>query len=337
MKHYQQKPIDFVITWVDGADETWRDKRDAFSPSTKADDSQDARYRDWNLLKFWFRGVEQFAPWVNKIHLVTDQQTPKWINTKHPKLHIVDHTEIIDSKYLPTFNSNAIEINLWKIKNLSEHFVYFNDDTVITRTLKPTDFFKNGLPRDTAVMAPAIQSQEISIGTTILNNMGIINSEFNKNKQICKSFNKWFSPHYGTGNVKNLLLLPWSKISSFEEFHLPNSFTKTNCKYIYSKYYSYIENTMNSRFRNYQTNNNQWVFRDYQLASGNFSPRNVKKFGKLFVLSDDIEEAISAISKSSYKTICLNDDHVDSDFQDIKDQLNTAMATILPKKSMYEL
>lgn len=337
-KTNQRYYIDFVITWVNSADKTWMSKRNGFISKEKADDNQDARYRDWELLKYWFRGVEQFAPWVNKIYLVTDKQTPDWLNAQHPKLRIVDHTEIIDHKYLPVFNSNAIEMNLWKIKGLSEYFVYFNDDTIITKTLKPTDFFKNGLPCDAAIVAPAIQPQAIGIGTTILNNMGIINSEFNKNKQMRSTFSKWFNLRYGMDNVKNLLLLPWGKFSSFQEFHLPNSFLKTNCKYIYTKYHPYIENTLDSRFRNYQTNVNQWVFRDYQIASGNFFPRNVKKFGKMFVLSDDIEKAISAILKTSYKTICLNDDHVvNSEFHTIKKQLNEALDLVLPNKSQYEI
>lgn len=29
--------------------------------------NSDVRYRDWEFMKYWFRAVEQNAPWVNKI------------------------------------------------------------------------------------------------------------------------------------------------------------------------------------------------------------------------------------------------------------------------------
>ena len=49
----------------------------------------DERYRDWDNLQYWFRGVEQFAPWVRENSFVTWGHLPKWLNTEHPKLHIV--------------------------------------------------------------------------------------------------------------------------------------------------------------------------------------------------------------------------------------------------------
>lgn len=67
--------IDFIIIWGDGKDENWRKKKNAYKASEKGDDS-DIRYRDWGLLKYWFRGVETFAPWVRKIYFVSDNQCP---------------------------------------------------------------------------------------------------------------------------------------------------------------------------------------------------------------------------------------------------------------------
>lgn len=36
--------------------------------------NSDKAYREWGTFKYWFRGVEKFAPWVNKVYLVTDNQ-----------------------------------------------------------------------------------------------------------------------------------------------------------------------------------------------------------------------------------------------------------------------
>ena len=84
-----------------------------------------------NIFRYWFRAVERYAPWVNKVFLVTNGKFPDWINPDNPKLVLVKHDDYIPEEYLPTFNSCAIELHLHRIKDLSEHFVYFNDDTML--------------------------------------------------------------------------------------------------------------------------------------------------------------------------------------------------------------
>ena len=46
---------------------------------SKAGMSSDKAYRDWGTFKYWFRGVEKFAPWINKVYLVTDDQIPNLV------------------------------------------------------------------------------------------------------------------------------------------------------------------------------------------------------------------------------------------------------------------
>lgn len=115
--------------------------------SGKRDDDSDTvnRYRDWNLLPYWFRAVDKFAPWVRKIHFVTWGHVPKFLQVKASKLHIVKHNEFIPEEYLPTFSSHAIEMNIHRIPSLAEHFVYFNDDMFLLRPFEKR-FFRNGLP-----------------------------------------------------------------------------------------------------------------------------------------------------------------------------------------------
>lgn len=90
--------IDFVITWVDGNDPDWQKQKMEYSMqpdlSQKQDDRKE-RYRDWDLLRYWFRGVERFAPWVRRIHFVTWGHLPSWLNKEHPKLNIVNHKDFI--------------------------------------------------------------------------------------------------------------------------------------------------------------------------------------------------------------------------------------------------
>ena len=138
----EKYPIDFIITWVDGNDPLWQAEKAKYQ-AVKGDASVN-RYREWDTLRYWFRGVEKFAPWVNKVFFVTWGHLPSWLNTEHPKLRIVKHTDYIPSEYLPTFSSRPIDMNFHRIEDLSEHFVYFNDDMFLLRPVQQADFFVNG-------------------------------------------------------------------------------------------------------------------------------------------------------------------------------------------------
>ncbi|MER5060091.1 glycosyl transferase, partial [Providencia stuartii] len=140
--------IDFVIPWVDHNDHLWQKDFKQYNTNNKEEDSSFERYRDWGLLKYWFRGVENNAPWVNKIHFITYGHYPDWLNINHPKINIVRHDSYIPSKYLPVFSSHPIEIFINRIPNLSDKFVYFNDDMYLINKVEQTDFFINDKPCD---------------------------------------------------------------------------------------------------------------------------------------------------------------------------------------------
>ena len=181
--------IDFVVTWVDMNDPKWQ--QDFARSSGKIDNTRNevsvARFRDYGLLKYWFRGIEKFAPWVRKIHFVTCGQQPDWLDTSHPKLNLVNHEDYIPAEYLPNFNSNVLEIYMHRIPGLSEHFVYFNDDFFVTNHLPQERFFKDGLPQDIAAF-------RINMGLSVWNkglrnNIKIINRRFDK-KEVLKRASK---------------------------------------------------------------------------------------------------------------------------------------------------
>ena len=78
-------PIDFVMIWVDGNDPEWRKEKSKYDGKVVTASNSEVRYRDWDNLQYWFRGVEKFAPWVNKIHFVTWGHLPEWLDTTNPK------------------------------------------------------------------------------------------------------------------------------------------------------------------------------------------------------------------------------------------------------------
>ena len=154
-----REEIDFVVTWVNGQDEAWQKRRAQYTPGTDTDNSE-CRYQDYGLLLYWFRGVEKFAPWVRKVHFVTEGHLPHWLNTENPKLHIVKHADYIPEEFLPTFNSNVIELWMHQIESLSEQFVYFNDDFYLTQPVHPKNYFKNGKPCDMLAFQPVVANPE---------------------------------------------------------------------------------------------------------------------------------------------------------------------------------
>lgn len=147
-------PIDAVYTWVDDTDPVWNAHRNNAMVSEETElyhhlALSRARFRNRDELRFSLRSLEQHAPWVRYVYLVTCGQRPAWLNTEHPRLRLVDHKEIFtDPSALPTFNSHAIESQLHKIPDLSNQFLYFNDDVFLGRYLSPRTFFSaNGLTK----------------------------------------------------------------------------------------------------------------------------------------------------------------------------------------------
>ena len=139
--------IDIVYLWVDGNDPEWKETKNyhaSFLKSSQkniADEVNDNRFADHEELRYSLRSIWMYAPFINHIYIVTMNQRPKWL-LDHPKITLVDHKEIFKNPNdLPTFNSQAIESNLHRIPNLSEHFIYFNDDVFLGTPVSPFNFF----------------------------------------------------------------------------------------------------------------------------------------------------------------------------------------------------
>ena len=190
-------PIDFVVTWVDDNDETWKAEKEKFlctSDNLTKKDNTNIRYRNWETLRFWFRAVEKFAPWVNKVYFISCGHVPEWLNTDCKKIQVVKHDEYIPKEYLPTFSSHTIENNIWRISDLSEHFVYFNDDIFLTRSVVPSDFFQGGFPKYCAVTKPIRANNHMcSFDHALWNGLGEIISTVSIRDVMHKHPEKWLS------------------------------------------------------------------------------------------------------------------------------------------------
>ena len=328
--------IDFVILWVDGSDPEWQRQREYFSAPEDNNGTDENRFRDWGLLRYWFRGVERYAPWVNRVFLVTDGQVPCWINRKHPKLRLVKHEEYIPKRYLPTFNSNVIELWIHQIPDLGEHFVLFNDDMYLTAPVEPEDFFRKGLPCDSAVMdIVTTPGPEDCLPHMQINNFALINRHFNKKKVLRKNMRKFFTPAYGSGLIRNVLLLPFQYFSCFRDSHLPTSYLKQTFFRVWEKEGDILEECGGHRFRS-KSDVTHWLFKCWQICEGNFAVRSVR-WGHHFELwEDDLEEICRSLKKQKYHAVCLNDSKTDIDFETVRKRLSECFETIFPDMSEFE-
>lgn len=325
--------IDFVITWVDGNDKDWQDKKKEHEYNINEEMNTQSRYRDWEILKYWFRSVEKHASWVNRIFFITEGHVPSWLDESNEKLIIVKHEEFIPKEYLPTFNSNAIELNIHNIKELSECFVSFNDDMFINNDVTPSDFFKDGIPKDSGVFSPIIPLSN-TIDNIILNNIEIINDNFNKNKILKKYLFKFFNIRYGKHLIKNFSTLPWNKILGFYDNHIPISYNKKIYTNVLENQNTLVLKTIKNKFRT-REDINHWIVRYWQICSGYFIPRSTK-FGAYYNLGVEQQSVLKDIREGSHKILCLNDNDLMDDFEKNKNSLIREFERKYGEKSSYE-
>lgn len=328
--------IDFVVTWVDMNDPEWQ--KDFMKYSGKGNTSRNgvstARFRDYGFLRYWFRGVEKFAPWVRKIHFVTCGQKPEWLDESHPKLHLVNHKDYIPEQFLPTFNSGVIEYYLHKIPDLAEHFVHFNDDSFIIKTISPERFFRNGLPCDIAAfLYNPSWSQWYK---TLQNNIEIINRHFDKKEVMTRDYDKWFCPDYGSKARWNYLLKHYSKFITLRTPHNAQPYLKKSIEEVWEIAWKELTETSANKFRTAE-DYTQELFRTWQICKGNFEPYNTYRDTKMFPLLIRSKQAVKAIFNQSYSLVCLNDNAHIRHYAQVMGKLRDAFEHILPEKSGFEL
>lgn len=329
--------IDFVLPWVDGSDPEWVEQFNKYVPkeNQRSVDVGKERYRDTGLLRYWFRGVEKFAPWVRKIHFITNGQKPSWLNINAEKLHFVKHTDYIPEKYLPVFSSHPIELMMHRIPDLAEQIVYFNDDLFLTAPVKKNFFFKNGLPCDSAILNAFPPDDFVS--HVLMNDIEIINRHFSKFSVIKTNCSKWFSLRYGKSLLRTFCLLPWPDFTGFHVTHLPQPFLKSTLDEVWNNEKEILEKTMSHKFRS--TNDvNQWLFRFWALCKGEFVPQSPTKWKKYFSFENPCSEICNAIKNQKYKEIVINDCGKNSEeFAFYMEKITEAFEEILPEKSNFEL
>lgn len=143
------EPIDAVITYVNDQDPNWINERKKYntkSSNETINSRQKWRFQSSNEIKYCLLCIQNNCPFFRNIFIVIASQSQKCdisflsYEMKN-KIIFITHPEFYyTTSHLPTFNSISIEHNIHNIPNLSEYFVYFNDDCFINKPLTKDAF-----------------------------------------------------------------------------------------------------------------------------------------------------------------------------------------------------
>jgi hypothetical protein len=318
-------PIDIVIAWVDGNDPKLKNKRRQFMNQSEPSSAlQDTRFASNDEIYFCIASILKFVPYCGKIYVVTDQQTPQWLDQfeqqnlcEKGRIRIVDHTELFRGHefVLPTFNSLSIETMLWNIQGISDYFIYLNDDFFFNQPSDQQDFL--------------VDNHMVMYGHWEINLVKKI--KYIVRKFVQNKFGKVAQPSYTMAQMLSADCLGLSKY--FEIHHRPHILSRVFL-------YNYFENNMQQlqkqisfKFRNI----------DQILPVGLSNHLAIKK--DQAILKDDVEIAylkdhrdleffIQALSNPDVKFGCIQslDQLQQSDEQSIRLALVDKFRDVLPSQ-----
>lgn len=333
--------IDIIIPWVDGNDPVWQRDREQTKKNNNINSkaNSNVRYESWDNLQYIFRGIEKFMPWVDKVFLVTCGHLPTFINLDNPKLRIIKHSDYIPQEYLPTFNSNVIELNYHRIAELSDNFILFNDDCYPLKPIPSSYYFIDGHPCDEAVESPIVPVDVGAISNYAsfvkANNVLFINKHFNKREVQEKNWDKWYFEGYGELLERNIGLHYWDNFVGFHDYHMPVPLKKSTLSHIWDIEHEELDKVSHNQFR-HSSDMSQCIVRYWQLCTGDFVPQ--KSIGKPYLVTiDNYKEVANAIRNKVSQMVCLTEDCTPEDFLMIKSEINGALQELLPEKCLFEI
>ena len=271
--------VDAVITWVNDRDEEWQKLFDKFYCGSGIAESLVDRFFNRNEIFYSVLSLKTFAPWIRNIFIVTNCQPLDWM-IKDSKIKVIQHEEIINDDCLPTFNSHVIESNLYRIPNLSNHFLYLNDDFFIVNNVTKNDFFT-------------------TTGQTKANfePYGMVNGEPNIT-----------DPDYinAARNSQNLIAKEFGYTPTKLHMHSPYALRVDVLEEITFKFKKEIMDMQSNRFRSINDISvTSFLYHHYAVAKGQAIPTQLKCL--LVNSKSRYKNNLSSLKQERVKTLCIND------------------------------
>lgn len=273
--------IDYVVPMVFNDDPLWQS--DFARAGGRYDESNPydfVRYRSWGLEHLLIRCVKKFMPWVRTIYVILARksQWKEWMDEEG--VRVVYHEDFIPKKHLPVFNSRAIEMFLKDIPNLSEQFLYGNDDMFPLAPMQEWDFFSGGLP--------CLQHTEHEI------------PEHPNNFHLaCLNGLNFIGRDFGV-EFKGTIL---------KDGHCITPMLKSTWEYLWDKYGEEIDRSVTA-FRE-PCNFNQWLCPWWHHLSGKYVD---KAPARVYVsIKKNVDEVVKVI-KEARGIVCINDNECEKDY-----------------------
>lgn len=309
-------PIDVVYTWVDSSDEGWIADFNKYKSLIGGNikNNSASRYEDRDELKYSLRSLYMYgSSFVRNIYIVTNGQVPRWLNTDHPRIHLVAHREIFkDKSALPTFSSRAINSQLHNIKGLSDNYIYFNDDVFLGRHVDAQHFF-----HPSGIMKVMLSKAQIGVGAPSIHES---------------------SPSSAGKNVKKLLYGSFGVAITNKLRHAPCPQNKALLKEISTRYESAVKETMFSRFRDVSDIELAGTFQhSYALINGRSVETDYPSITVDISSKDSKGELDNILRRRAYDVICLNESDTPDDAKRVVDEnVRDFMQAYYPLASPYE-
>lgn len=293
--------MDIVITYVNGLDPEWQKDYS----NCVGTDMLTKRYRDWGTLPYLLRGIAECMPFVENVFLVVarESQVPAWVN--RDTVRVVLHRDFIPDRFLPTFNSTAIEMFMHRIEGLSEEYIYFNDDFFPLMPCQPTDFFLGGKA-----------SVYMKYHLCTFNNIYRTHSKHSDRlaRRAC--------------GVK-------SSIFYVRPQHTCAPMLKSVCEELYECQADTIQASVTPLRK--RENFSQYVFTDYAYFTGRTFNQKISN-RHISLAMTTIKSLTEAILHPTSKVACINDVNMPEEkFQRFHACLHSAFQTRFPEKSRFEL
>lgn len=294
--------MDFLFPFVTSEDPAWQEQIRQFAPYFDV-----CRFRDYGTLKYLMRGVEKNMPFIDRIVMLVamESQVPEWVNRKTVK--VVTHNEIMPDGVLPTFNSSVIECYINNIRDLSEKFIYANDDMFPIGPLTEECFFSGD--------RPIVNYKEMDVyNTSFLKMIKHANDVAARiaRKEPMRGFVKpahFFSPMIRSVN---------RDIAFTAQDDIKKSISRFRTTY----------------------NINQYFYLDYYIFSGlSISvPFAYRAKRAAFDHPSKAKAIASDITSGRYQIYCINDEyHSNNNFDYAINTIRDAFEQILPEKSKWEV
>lgn len=283
--------IDYIVPMVFPSDPEWRK---VLKKAIGYDDSGDARYRSWGTEELLVRCIRKYMPWVRRIVILLAQQSQvqPWMTGED--IRVVFHREFIPEAYLPTFNSRCIEMFLHRIPDISERFLYANDDMFPLSPMQPAEFFLGDRPIQHMILKdyPDVPN---NFQRACMRGLNFVAAEFN-----IRFTNTWIKNGH---SIAPILL--------------------SSCLHLWQRGQQQILKSI-TPFRE-DCNFNQYIYAWYQYFANVAVDRGEPRRQLLTVHNHTIDDIIAQVRRPDCGVLCINDNERLFDYESYARPLREAI------------